>query len=85
MPLSDAAKAVLARQSSALEAVLTGGDDYEIICTVATARAESFRAAAKAAQVAVTEIGEITAGEGVRFLAAAGQALTFKRTSFSHF
>lgn len=85
VPLSDAAKAVLARESSALEAVLTGGDDYEIICTVATARAESFRAAAKAAQVAVTEIGEITAGEGVRFLAAAGQALTFKRTSFSHF
>ncbi len=85
VPLSDAAKAVVARQPSALEAVLTGGDDYEVICTVTTARVESFRAAAKAANVAITEIGEITAGERVRFLAATGQALTFKRSSFSHF
>jgi hypothetical protein len=35
--------------------------------------------------VAVTEIGEIKAGEGARFLAGDGRALTFKRTSFSHF
>jgi thiamine-monophosphate kinase len=84
VPLSDAAKAVIASEPSMLEAALTGGDDYEIVCTVAAAKADSFRAAAKAAKVAVTEIGEITAGEGVRFLAS-GQALTFKRTSFSHF
>ena len=51
-----------------LETALTGGDDYEIVCTVPAAKADAFRAAAKAAGVAVTEIGEIKAGEGARFL-----------------
>jgi len=85
IPLSDAAKAVVAVDPAALESALTGGDDYEIVCTVPPAKAEGFRSAAKAAKVPVTEIGEIKAGEGARFLAGDGGALAFKRTSFSHF
>lgn len=85
IPVSDAAKAVIASDSGMLETAITGGDDYEIVCTVPVAKAASFRAAAKAAQVAVTEVGEIKAGRGVRFLDADGHTLTFKRTSFSHF
>ena len=85
IPLSDAAKAVVAVDPAALESALTGGDDYEIVCTVSQAKAEGFLAAAKAAKVPVTEIGEIRAGEGTRFLAGDGGALAFKRTSFSHF
>jgi thiamine-monophosphate kinase len=68
-----------------LETAITGGDDYEIICTVPAAKADGFRAAAKTAQVAVTEIGAIKAGEGARFRDADGHALSFKRLSFSHF
>jgi thiamine-monophosphate kinase len=85
VPLSDAAKAVIAAEPAVLETALTSGDDYEIICTVPPAKAESFRSAAQSARVAVAEIGEIKAGEGVRFLDAAGQALAFKHASFSHF
>ncbi len=85
VPLSDAAKAVVAAQPAMIETALTGGDDYEIVCTVPEARTAVFRAAAQAAQVAVTEIGRIGAGEGARFLASDGKALTFKRASFSHF
>jgi thiamine-monophosphate kinase len=85
VPLSDAAKAVLAADPAMLETALTGGDDYEIVCTVPAAKAESFRAAAQAAQVTVTEIGQITAGEGARFLGAGGEPLIFKHASFSHF
>jgi thiamine-monophosphate kinase len=85
VPLSDAAKAVLAAEPAMLETSLTGGDDFEIVCTVPAAKVESFRAAAQAAKEAVTEIGEIKAGEGARFVGAAGQALAFKRASFSHF
>jgi thiamine-monophosphate kinase len=85
VPLSEAAKAVISADAGVLETALTGGDDYEIVCTVPAARSASFQAAAKAANVAVTEIGEIKAGEGVRFLAANGKALTFNRVSFSHF
>ncbi len=85
VPLSDAAKAVLAMAPAMREPALTGGDDYEIVCTVPAIKAEGFRAAAQAARVTVTEIGEIKAGEEVRFLGADGKSLTFKRASFSHF
>jgi thiamine-monophosphate kinase len=84
VPLSDAAKAVLAAEPATLETALTGGDDYEIVCTIPPAKAESFRAAAKTAGVAVREIGEVKAGVGVRFLDA-GKAMAFKHASFSHF
>jgi len=85
VPHSDAAKAVIAADAAKLETALTGGDDYEILCTVPPAKADSFRAAAQAANVAVTEIGVIGEGEGARFRDAQGQPLTFKRMSFSHF
>ncbi|HUL90423.1 MAG TPA: thiamine-phosphate kinase [Pseudolabrys sp.] len=84
VPLSEAAKAVIAADGAALESVLTGGDDYEILCTVPATKADAFRAAARIVNVTVTDIGEIKAGEGVRFLAG-GQVLSFKRASFSHF
>ena len=85
VPLSDAAQAVVAADSAALETALTGGDDFEIVCTVPPAKADSFRAAAAAVKVPVTEIGVIEAGEGARFLGADGAPLTFARASFSHF
>jgi thiamine-monophosphate kinase len=85
VPLSDAAKAVTAADAAALETALTGGDDYEILCCVPPGKADGFRAAAQAAHVAVSEIGRVTAGEGARFLGANDQALSFKRTSYSHF
>jgi thiamine-monophosphate kinase len=85
VPLSDAARAVIAAAPAVLETALTGGDDYEVLCTVPPAKAAAFRAAAQAAHVAVSEIGTIVAGEGARFLGADGQPLAFKRVSFSHF
>ena len=85
VPLSGAAQAAIAAEPAMLEVVLTGGDDFEIVCTVPAAKADGFRAAAKAANVAVTEIGEIKASKGVRLVDSAGKPLTFKRASFSHF
>jgi thiamine-monophosphate kinase len=85
VPLSDAAKAVIAADAAMLETALTGGDDYEIVCTVPAGKADSFRAAAQNANVPVNEIGQIAEGEGTRFIGADGQPLSFKRASFSHF
>ena len=48
VPLSDAAQGgARRRRRRMLETALTGGDDYEIVCTVPPAKAESFRAAAQ--------------------------------------
>jgi thiamine-monophosphate kinase len=84
VPLSDAARAVVAAEPALIETVLTGGDDYEILLTLAPEKLSAFRAAAQAAGVPVTEIGRITAGEGARFIRD-GKTLSFARPSYSHF
>jgi thiamine-monophosphate kinase len=85
VPLSDAARALIATEPGFRETALTGGDDYEIVCTVPPDKAESFKAAAKAADVSVGEIGVIAEGEGARFIGPDGEPLVFRHTSFSHF
>ncbi|MGC1465889.1 MAG: thiamine-phosphate kinase [Pseudolabrys sp.] len=85
VPLSDAAKAALDSNPALLETILAGGDDYEIVCTVGSQKADALRAAAGKAGVALTEIGTVTAGEEVRFMGPGGEPLSFGRASFSHF
>ena len=84
VPLSDAARAALAADPSLIETVLTGGDDYEILLTLAPGKLAALRAAARAAGVPLTEIGRIVAGEGTRFIDH-GKVLTFAKLSYSHF
>jgi thiamine-monophosphate kinase len=84
VPLSDAARSALAADPKLIETVLTGGDDYEIVLTVPSARLGDFCAAANAAGVPVSQIGRVTRGEGTRFVRA-GQPLSFARASYSHF
>jgi thiamine-monophosphate kinase len=80
VPLSPAAVR-LAR----LETALTGGDDYELLFTVAPERKAEVAAAAEAAGVPVTEIGRIDAGQGVRVLDAAGAELALAGVGWRHF
>jgi thiamine-monophosphate kinase len=86
VPLSDAARQPIAGDPSLLETALTGGDDYEVVATVPPGARDALMAAAKAAGVALTEIGRIRADRpGVDFLDQAGKPMLFKRPSFSHF
>jgi thiamine-monophosphate kinase len=84
VPLSDAAQAALAADPALIETILTGGDDYEILLTLAPARLAAFRTAAQKAGVAIAEIGRIAAGEGTRFMRD-GKVLAFAQPSYSHF
>jgi thiamine-monophosphate kinase len=85
VPLSDAARAALDADGALLETIITGGDDYEILATVAPAKFERFRDAAAAAEVAVTAIGEVTAGSSVHVRDASGKLLSLAHPSFTHF
>ena len=85
IPLSDGARAMCDADAEALRTVLTGGDDYEILATVAPANAEAFRAAALAAGAALASIGCIEAGDAAPRLLRDGQALQFDRMGYSHF
>jgi thiamine-monophosphate kinase len=85
VPLSDAARRAVAAEPELIEMVLTGGDDYEVMCTLAPDKVAPFRAAAAAAGVTATEIGRVKEGEGARFVDDDGRLLNFARTSYSHF
>ena len=85
VPLSPAAGMVIAAEPAAIETVLTGGDDFEIVATVAPDRFEEFRRDAAAAGVAITRIGTVEPGQGVKFRTASGSVLAFRRPSYSHF
>jgi thiamine-monophosphate kinase len=86
VPLSAAAAQALAADAALIEPILTGGEDYEILCAVAPEAAPSFRTAASRAGVAVTQIGRIVAAsEPPRFLGPDGHALRFARPGYSHF
>jgi thiamine-monophosphate kinase len=84
IPLSDAASAALAADPALFETVLTGGDDYEIVLTLSPQKLGAFQMAARAAGVAIAEIGRVTAGEGTRFMRD-GSPLNLARPSYSHF
>jgi len=84
VPLSQAARAAVGAEPTLLEMALTGGDDYEIVATIAPPQLAAFRAAAQVAGVAISEIGRIEAGEGAHFTRE-GTRLAFARPSYSHF
>jgi thiamine-monophosphate kinase len=89
IPLSQAARRAIACDAALIETALTGGDDYEILCTVEPQKLAKFRAAANKAKVAVTEIGEIikpkAGAPGAWFLDRTGKPLMFEKPAFSHF
>jgi thiamine-monophosphate kinase len=85
VPLSPAARAALGAEPSIVESILTNGDDYEILAAIPADRFDAFSAAARAAGVAVTDIGVITARPSAPRFVQDGRPLKFARRSFSHF
>jgi len=86
VPTSAVAAALLARGVTGIEALICGGDDYELLCTVAEAHCEGLADAARSAGVALTAIGRIVAEPGTpRFLDAQGRVIVLARLSYSHF
>ena len=86
VPLSAAAAGLIGRGVVSLPSLISGGDDYEVMCTVPEARGTEFVEAARQAGVAVTQIGAIVGrNEPPRFLDAQGAAVALQRLSYSHF
>jgi len=86
VPTSAAAAALLARGAVGIEAIVSGGDDYEILCAIPEGSFEAFAVAAALAGVAVTSIGTVIADTSApRFLDAQGREIALPRLSYSHF
>jgi len=71
--------------AQALEYVLSGGDDYELVFTAPPAVRASVQAAAQTAGVAVTRIGQIDAATGLRLIDGNGHSVANTYGSFDHF
>jgi len=84
--LSAAAATLLARGTIGIETIVSGGDDYEILCAIPENRFEAFAQAAARAGVTVASIGTVIAGPSVpKFLDAQGREIVLQRLSYSHF
>jgi thiamine-monophosphate kinase len=67
------------------ECLLAGGDDYELLFSAAPDAADAVRAAGRSAGVAVTRVGRIEAGSGLRFVDGTGRAVQTQLRAFDHF
>jgi thiamine-monophosphate kinase len=86
LPLSAPAGTWLASDPSLVTRLVSGGDDYEILCTVPENRLVAFEAAARSAGVPVSVIGRIVAGKAApRLVDAGNREIPLDRQSYSHF
>lgn len=85
LPFSPAAEAAFALAPELIRQALTGGDDYEVLATVAPDEAAAFEDAARIAGVRVTRVGLVEAGtEPVTVLDARGVALVLGPGAYQH-
>jgi len=85
VPLSAAARKVVAREPERLEQLITGGDDYEVLAAVPASRAAEFRATAGSVAICVTEVGRLAPDAGLLVEGPDGQPMRFDRTGWEHF
>ncbi|MGI8568360.1 MAG: thiamine-phosphate kinase [Methylocella sp.] len=86
VPLSKAARKILHEAPSLLETILTGGDDYEILCSVPPSHSAAFEADAAAAGILVRPVATAMPGSAPPvFKDTEGRSLAVARPSFQHF
>jgi len=86
LPLSQAVRTALRSSPGLAETLLTGGDDYEILCAVAPAQSAAFESDAAAAGVVIARVAIAMPGERApSFRDESGKALVLLKPSFQHF
>jgi thiamine-monophosphate kinase len=85
IPLSAAACRAMSADAGLLDRIVTGGDDYEILCTVPEDKLASFLAASERAGVPAAAVGRVLAGEGLPVFRDGATERRYERGSFSHF
>src|ERR1700722_6650609 len=86
LPLSPAARAAIAADNDLFEVAATGGEDYELLAASPRESAAAFEAAAAAAGVPLTLVGEAIEGRGPpKFIGPDGNPVVFEHGAYSHF
>ena len=66
-------------------AVLSGGDDYELLFTAAPAMAAAITDLSRDLDLPLTRIGRMSAGQGTRVLDGRGQEMALSSSGWTHF
>ncbi len=85
LPLGQAARTAIAANPDAASAVLSGGDDYELIFTAPPEASAGISAAATRSATPVAEIGKIVDGDGVNVMAEDGREIKLTSAGYRHF
>lgn len=85
VPLSSAALSVVESHPAAIQTVVSGGDDFEVIFAVAPETVPGMIAAANACSLLVHLLGVLEPGDGVTLSDASGQPLVLKTRGYDHF
>jgi thiamine-monophosphate kinase len=85
IPVDPDVRLAFARPAGALRFALVGGEDYELLLAVPAGRARAFERACARAGEAVTAIGRLVPGAGLRLLDARGRPLQRLAGGFDHF
>ncbi|NLY13205.1 MAG: thiamine-phosphate kinase [Gammaproteobacteria bacterium] len=80
VPVADAARSLLG-DAAALEAALSGGDDYQLAFTIAAQKLAPLQCKFPA----VRAIGQVCAGSGVQVLDPQGRLVAQQRSGYQHF
>jgi thiamine-monophosphate kinase len=70
---------------TAMQCVLAGGDDYELVFTAPTAQRSALAALSDTLGLPLTRVATIEAAPGLRLVDAAGHAVAHDFASFDHF
>ena len=85
VPLSAAVAGAVRASPDLLDLALTGGDDYEILCTVAENKLDSFREQADSVGIPLSVIGRVVAGHDLPVFRMNGLERRFDVGSYQHF
>ena len=85
LPLSPAAAALAALVPGLPARLATAGDDYELLFTAAPEAGAAIGRLSAELGLAITEIGTIERGEGVRLVAADGRVVPLAAAGYRHF
>ena len=85
VPLSSAARKAVTANPGLLDLALTGGDDYEILCTVPQKNLDRFRKEADSIQVKLSVIGRVVAGQDLPVFRMKNLERRYDVGSYQHF
>jgi thiamine-monophosphate kinase len=85
LPLSEAAKRLIADRPELAAQLATGGDDYELLFAAPPEASAAIDRLSAELALPITEIGAIEAGDGVRLVDAAGTPIPVASAGWQHF